>query len=326
MRRRGLLGLLAGGAFAAPFGARAQRTGSAPVRIGYLGSNEKDSEVVAALLRGLHERGFDEGRDFELNLIDYATSGGSLTEKAAALVAAKPALIVADGPETVLRAVRTQSADVPTVVVAVNYDPVARGYAASLAHPGGNVTGVYSHSLEVVAKQLELLRELAPGATQVAVLWATETEDEFTSAGGAAKSLGLDLRGVKLGAPPYDLEAAFRALAEGAPKMMLVLSPPYFVPHRPQIAALALKYRLPAMFRFRSYVDVGGLMSYGVDSPAMRRRAATYVAQILRGAKPGDLPIERTDRFQLVINGKTADQLGLAVPAALRARADEVIE
>ena len=326
MRRRKLLGILTASAIAAPFCARAQPTGGGPVRIGYLASNGKDSETTVAFLQGLHERGFNEDRNFELTLIDYTTSGRSLAEAAAALVAAKPALVVADGPEAVLRALREHSATVPAVVVAVNYDPVARGYAASLAHPGGNVTGVYFQSLEVVGKQLELLRELAPGERRVAVLWGAETADEFAAAGVAAKNLGLELRGVKLGDPPYDLEAVFRALAEDAPKMVLVLSTPYFVPHRPQIAALALQYRLPAMFRFRSYAAVGGLMSFGVDSPAMRRRAAVYVAQILKGAKVADLPIERADRFQLVINAKTADQLGVVLPGSLRARADEVIE
>jgi ABC-type uncharacterized transport system substrate-binding protein len=326
MQRRELLAVMTGGVIACSSPARARQTGGPLARIGYLGSVEKDSDVVSAFLQGLRERDFREGRNFELMLIDYATSGGSLAEKAAALVSAKPVLVVADGSEAVLRAVHEQSVDVPTVVVAVNYDPVARGYAASIAHPGGNVTGVYSQSLAVVAKQLELLHELAPDERRVAVLWGAETADEFAAAQIAATRLGLELRGLKLGDPPYDLEAAFRTLAEGSPKMVLVLSTPYFVPHRPQITALALKYRLPAMFRFPSYVDVGGLMSYGVDAPAMRRRAAVYVAQILGGAKPADLPIEQADRFEFVINARTADKLGLAVPASLRARADKVIE
>jgi ABC-type uncharacterized transport system substrate-binding protein len=151
-------------------------------------------------------------------------------------------------------------------------------------------------------------------------------QEEFDAVQAAAKALGLKLDALKLGDPPYDLEAVFRELAERAPSMVLVLSPPYFVPHRSEIAALALRYRLPAMFRFRVWAEVGGLMSFGVDSEAMRRRAAGYVAKILNGAKPGDLPIERADKFELVINGKTADLLGINVPPSLRARADEVIE
>jgi len=203
---------------------------------------------------------------------------------------------------------------------------VAQGYASSLAHPGGNVTGVYFQSLEIVGKQLELLRELAPGENRVAVLWGAEVEDGFEAALVAAKALGLEVRAVKLGLPPYDMEAAFRALAEDAPKMALVLSTPYFVPFRHQVCDLALKYRLPAMFRFRAYPDAGGLMSFGVDSGAMRRRATAHVGQILNGARPADLPIERADRFELVINAKTADKMGIVVPSSLRARADEVIE
>lgn len=325
MRRRTFISLVGAAAATPARTAGAQQTGR-PSRIGYLGSNEKDSEVVRAFLRGLNERGFREGQNLDLTLIDYVTTSGTLAAKASTLVDAKPALIVADGPEAVLRAVRDRSETVPIVIVAVNYDPVARGYASSLAKPGGNVTGVYFRSLELVAKQLELLKELAPGERRVAVLWGVEVQDEFDAAQIAAKSLGLELRGLKLGEPPYDLEAVFRTLAADAPKMVLVLSTPYFVPHRRQVVDLALKYHLPAMFRFRAYADAGGLMSFGVDGAAMRARAAAYVAQILNGAKSADLPIERADRFEFVINAKTADKLGLVVPVLLRARADEVIE
>ena len=325
MRRREAIAVLGGALMFGPLAAKAQRSGR-PACIGYLSANPRDSAVTRAFIEELSRLGYAENRNLKLLAYDYGVNFGGLAEKAVELVAAKPDLIVADGPELPLKAVRAASNAVPVVFVAVNYDPIARGYAASLARPGGNVTGVFFRSLEVVGKQLELLREMVPGVRRISVLWAPEVQDEFEAVQTAAKALGLEIDAFELGSPPYDLEAVFRKLAEGAPGMLLVLSPPYFVPLRSEVTALALRYRLPAMFRFRPYAEAGGLMSFGVDSLAMRRLAASYVAKLLNGATPADLPIERADKFELVINAKTASVLGLAVPGALRARADEVIE
>jgi ABC-type uncharacterized transport system substrate-binding protein len=325
MRRREFIALLGGSTALRPLAAGGQPAINR-ARIGYLSANPRDSAVNRAFTVELNRLGYAEGRNLELLAFDYGLNPDGLAAKAVDLVTAKLDLIVADGPEAPLKAVRAASNAVPIVVVAVNYDPIARGYAASFTRPGGNVTGVFFRSPEIAGKQLELLKEIAPGANRASVLWAAEVQDEFDAVQATAKGLGLEIDGLKLGDPPYDLEAVFRKLAENGPRMLLVLSPPYFVPHRREIAALALRYRLPAMFRFRVWAEVGGLMSFGVDSEAMRRRAAGYVAKMLNGAKPADLPIERADKFELVINAKTADLLGLVVPPSLRARADEVIE
>jgi putative ABC transport system substrate-binding protein len=210
-------------------------------------------------------------------------------------------------------------------MIAINYDPIEQGYAKSLAHPGGNLTGVFFRSLELAEKQIELLRVMAPQASQLAVLWGAETQDEFASAQAGAKAQGWATRSIELGAPPYDFDAIFRRIAAEAP-IVLVLSTPAFAPHQQEVAAAALRYRLPAMFRFRSYVEAGGLMSYGVDNLALRRLAAGYVAKILTGAKPSELPIQQADKFELVINKQTAAALGLTIPPLLLARADGVIE
>lgn len=322
MLRREFVSLIGGAVIAAPASAGAQQLPS----IGYMSPGPRRIETTGAFFAELARQGYTEGRNFNVLFYDFLAEPESVAARAAEFVRAGVKAIVADGPEAPMRAARDATRTVPIVVVAVNYDPVERGYAASLSHPGGNVTGIFLRSIELAAKQVELLKTLMPDAAQLTVLWAAETEDEFRAVTDSATGLGLQLRSFKLGAPPYDFDAMFRDVADGRPQPVLVLSPPGFAPHRATIAAAALRHRLPTIFRFRSYVDVGGLMSYGVNRPAMSQRAGLFVAKILGGAKPGELPIERADKFELVLNLKTAAALGLVVPPLLRARADEVIE
>jgi putative ABC transport system substrate-binding protein len=235
-------------------------------------------------------------------------------------------LIVAQGPEVALQAVVGASGFIPIVIQAINFDPVERGYVSSLARPGGNITGLFYRQSELAAKKVELLTQAFPDRTRLAVLWDVLTADEFSAAERAAKSLHLELRPLKLENPPYDFAAAFRRMAEGSAQMLLVLSSPFFAEYRRQIAELAIQHRLPAMFLFKSYVQVGGLMSYGVDLAAMYRRTATFVAKILKGAKPADLPVEQPTKFEMVVNLKTAKAIGIELPTSILLRADEVIE
>jgi putative ABC transport system substrate-binding protein len=235
-------------------------------------------------------------------------------------------LIVAQGPEVALQAVVGASRSIPIVLQAINYDPIERGYVASLARPGGNITGLFFRQAELAAKKVELLAQAFPERTRLGILWDALTADEFGAAERAAKSLNLELRTLKLETAPYDFAAAFQTIAQGGAQMLLVLSSPFFAEHRRQLAELAIQHRLPSMFIFKSYVEVGGLMAYGVDQAAMYRRTAVYVARILKGTKPADLPVEQPTKFELVVNLKTAKALGLEVPPTLLARADEVIE
>ena len=322
MRRRYLLVLMTGAAAAVQFAAPAQQN-ERKVRIGYLSPGKGPDTPFFDELALL---GYREGRNLEVMYGVFGDNPDRLPEFATAFVGAPVAVIVARGPEAAVRAVRAASNTIPTVVIAINYDPIEGGYAASLARPGGNVTGVYFQSLELAAKQVELLKAIAPEATRLTVLWGEETAGEFSAAESAAKALGLATRSLKLGAPPYDYDAEFRRVAEGAPPLVLVLSTPAFAGHHTEVAAAALRYRLPAMYRFRNYVEAGGLVSYGIDDPAMARLAARYVAKILGGARPADLPVERADKFDLAINLGTAKALGLAVPPYLLACADEIIE
>jgi putative tryptophan/tyrosine transport system substrate-binding protein len=175
-------------------------------------------------------------------------------------------------------------------------------------------------------KQVELLTQAFPEKTRLGVLWDAQTADQFNAAKRQALALGREVHAVKLDSLPYDFNAAFRSLAEGSPQMLLVLSGPLFAPYHRTITELALHYRLLAMFILRTYVDLGGLMSYGVDIEASFRRIANYVAKILNGVEPADLPVEQPTKYELVLNLKSAKAIGIELPTSLLLRADEVIE
>jgi putative tryptophan/tyrosine transport system substrate-binding protein len=207
-----------------------------------------------------------------------------------------------------------------------NFDPIERGYVKSLARPGGNLTGVFTRQPELAEKQVELLTQTFPDRTRLGALWDAGTTDQFSAAERRVRALGRDLIAVKLETAPYDFAAAFRTLADARSQALLVLSGPTFALHQKTIAELALQYRLPGIFILRTYVDVGGLMSYGVDIDASYRRVAHFVAKILNGAQPGDLPVEQPVKYELVVNLKTAKAIGIELPTSLLLRADEVIE
>jgi putative ABC transport system substrate-binding protein len=261
--------------------------------------------------------------------MDYRSTNQPVAQFAlelAEMVRAKPDVIVTSGAEPQLQAVMPVSGLIPIVFWANNFDPIERGYVKSLARPGGNITGVFTRQPELAEKQVELLTQTFPERTRLGALWDAGTADQFTAAERRARALGRDLTAVKLETVPYDFEAAFRTLAEASSQALLVLSGPTFAFHTKTIAELALKYRLPGMFILRTYVDVGGLMSYGVDIDASFRRVANFVAKILSGARPGDLPIEQPVKYELVVNLKTAKAIGIELPTSLLLRADEVIE
>ena len=279
-----------------------------------------------AFLDELKKLGFREGQNLVVDFRSSQQDMPRLIADVAELIRSKVDVIMASGTEVALQAVMAASSTIPIVIWANNYDPIERGYVKSLAQPGGNVTGVFSRQPELAEKQVELLTQTFPDKTRLGVLWDAQTADQFSAAEHRARALGLELRSVKLESLPYDVDAAFRTLAEGSPQMLLVLSGPLFAPYQRNIAELALQHRLPAMFIFRTYVEAGGLMSYGVHIETSLRRVAAYVAKMLNGAKPADLPVEQPTRFELVVNLKTAKAIGIELPTSLLLRADEVIE
>jgi putative ABC transport system substrate-binding protein len=328
MRRREFIISMGGAAVAWPRAARAQQVGDI-ARVGVLGSSLDNPAARVAFphfLTELRKLGFAEGRNL---IIEFRRSDEGVPKAYAGaneLVAGKANVLFAFGTELALQAAAAARPPVPIVILAVNYDPIAHGYVKSLAHPGGSVTGIVSRQLELAAKQVELLAEAFPNRTRVGALWDAQSADQFSAAERAAQALRLSLHSFKFEKPPYDFAAAFGALAQNEAQMVLVLSSPLFSSHSAQIAELAIQHRLPTIFILRQYVEAGGLMSYGVDFSPMMRRAASFVAKILRGAKPADLPVEQETHFEFVVNLKTAKAIGVTLPTSILLRANEVIE
>ena len=329
MKRREFLGALGGALAAHPLAARAQQHDKI-ARIGILGPSREKNPIsrqgYAIFLTELRKLGFAEGQNIQVEFGRTDEDMAGAFAAANEMVAHKADVLVANGPEVTLQAAAAARPQVPIVMLATNFDPFARGYVKSLAEPGGNITGIFYRQPELAAKQLELLVEAFPERKRIGTLWDIQSAEQADRAEAAAQSMGLSVHSLKLENPPYNFDAAFQALARGDVQMLEVLSSPLFTEHGPLIAALAIRYRLPSMFVFKYYVEMGGLMSYSVDAGHMWRRAASYVAKILRGARAGDLPIERAENFEFTVNLKTAKAIGVTLPTSILLRADEVIE
>jgi putative ABC transport system substrate-binding protein len=273
----------------------------------------------------MRELGFSEGENLKVEYQGVDDPRGPFVA-AAELMRFNPDLIVALGPEVALQAVVGASRAIPIVIAAVNFDPIARGYIRSMARPGGNITGVFFRPIELAAKQLELMTDVFPGKVRLGVLFDAHTSEQFSAAQEVARTANVDIWTWKFDGASYDFNAAFGNATAANVQMALILSSPAVTHHRSRIAELAIQHRLPTMFTFKHYIEAGGLMAYGVDFPPMYRRTADYVAKILSGTRAADLPVEQADKFQFVVNLKTAKALGLEIPPTLLARADEVIE
>jgi len=307
--------------------AEAQQPTKIP-RVGYLAANSLSdiSARVEAFRQGLRELGYVEGKNI---VYEWRSSEGKfdrLPALAAELVRLKVEVIVAGGPNTT-RPAKEATVTIP-IVMAFDGDPVGNGFVTSLAHPGGNITGLSTLAPEISGKQLELLKEIVPKLSRVAVLGNSTLagnaqalkEVELAAGAFGVKVQYLQVRG------PKDIETVFRAASEGRADAVLVLGSPVLVSRQTQVADLAAKNRLPAIYPQSDYMDAGGLMFYGVSITEMYRHAATYVDKILKGAKPADLPVEQPTKFEFIINLKAAKQIGLMIPPNVLVRADKVIK
>jgi putative tryptophan/tyrosine transport system substrate-binding protein len=325
MRRRELL-LLVGGAVTAPRALRAQQK-AMPV-IGFLASASPGPNAanLAALRQGLSEAGYVEGQNVA---IEYRWAEGDfdrLPALAADLVGRGVDVIVTSGGNFSALAAKNATSSIPIVFIA-GADPVEEGLVASLARPGGNLTGVTLFANELWGKRVELISELAPEARTLAKLGNPKwpgTERDIAAVQEAARAKGLHLRILKA-STESDIDAAFASVVDLKVGGLLVGDPTYFG-RREQIVALAARYAVPTIYDFRIYVAAGGLISYGTSQTDTYRNVGTYVGKILKGARPADLPVQQPATFELVVNLKTAKALGLTVPPSILARADEVIE
>jgi len=327
MRRRAFITLL-GGAAVWPLAAHAQQA-AVPV-VGFLhpSSPEPFADRPRAFRQGLKEAGFVEGENVAIEYRWADNQNDQLPALAAELVRRRVAVIAAVGGNNSAFAAKAATTTIP-IVFDVGEDPVRLGLVASLARPGGNLTGINFFTAELAAKRLELLRELVPGAIRIAVLvdpaGPTTTESTLRDIGAAARAMRLQIQ-ILNASTSREIEAAFASFAGERPDALFVGISPFFIVRRVQLAQLAARHAIPTIYQDRLHAEVGGLISYGASLTDAYRQVGVYTGRILKGAKPSDLPVVQSSKFELVINAPTARMLSLAVPPSLLARADEVIE
>ena len=327
-KRRKLLITLGAGALVAPLASFAQQPAKIP-RIGFLGQGPAEgfyTDLLQAFRAGLRELGYVEGKTLVIEYRYAEDKQERLAGLAAELISSKVDVIVAHGTPGTLAAKQATST-IPIVMTGVG-DPVGAGLIASLARPGGNVTGFTNMDVDLAAKRLELLKDLMPKLARAAVLrvpGSRSSELQFDVTQAAARTLGIELQ-LFDARDAKEIESAFSAMAKARVGALTVLANPLILSQQKLIANLAMKGRLPSVFARSENVEAGGLMSYGPSLADLFRQAATHVGRILKGAKPADLPVEQPTRFEFVINRKTAQQMRLTIPPMLLARADRVIE
>jgi putative ABC transport system substrate-binding protein len=328
VRRREFIALLGGAAAAWPLAARAQQP-TMPV-VGFLNYQSQDTiaDLLRAFRQGLKDTGYVEGENVAIAYRWAENQIDRLPALAADLVRRQVGVIATSGGPASAFAAKTATTTIP-VVFAVNEDPVRLGLVASLARPGGNLTGINFFSAELVAKRLELLRELVSGAARVAVLVnpanATTSESTLRDVEAAARTLGLQLK-ILNASTSSAIDAAFETLARDRTDALFVASDAFFFIRRVQLVNLASRHVVPATYSLREFAEAGGLISYGTNIRDAFHQAGVYAGRILKGAKPAELPVIQSSKFELVINHQTARMLGLTVPPTLLSAADEVIE
>jgi putative tryptophan/tyrosine transport system substrate-binding protein len=322
MRRREFITLI-GGAGTWPLGVRAQQTQSM-LRVGSVSLQPSSAPFNVAFQQRMAELGYQEAKNFAFDFVKVA-NGGAYETAYAELVARHVDILVAGGPEIALQSAIAASQAIPIVMIAIDYDPFARGYVTSLAQPGGRITGLFLRQIELTEKRLQFFKDAFPDMEGAMAFWDRISADQWEAAQPAAARLGVRLAGVDLGTPPFDYERALAQAPLEHRKYLFMLNSPLFFADRMRQAEFASRNRIASMFAFRQWAEAGGLISYGPSLTGMYRRGAEIVDRIARGTKPRDLPIEQPTTFELVINLATARKLGLNISSSLLARADEVI-
>jgi putative ABC transport system substrate-binding protein len=330
LRTIGLISTLVLGLLAGPLPAEAQQTGKV-YRIGYLryscGGSLTNNPRYIPFRKGLRELGYIEGQNFVIEYRCADRKPERRPEIAAEMVRLKVDVILAPGARGYIRALQRATRTIPIVLIAIRVDPVKAGYVVSLARPGGNITGITNLESDLHPKRLELLKEVFPRISRVAILWtAGQQRQGMKKLEAAGQALGIQIQSLDAPEGLGSFESAFSAMIREHPDGLIVATSASVIAHRARIFEFTAKRRLPTISSRPQFVDTGGLMSYGPDFQHLYRRVATYVDKILKGAKPGDLPIEQPTKFKLIINLKTANQIGVTIPQEMLFRADKVIK
>jgi putative tryptophan/tyrosine transport system substrate-binding protein len=322
--RRGFITLLSGAALTTwPFALRAQPQPKM-LRVGFVGIQPREFAIYAAFLERMTELSYEEGRNFAFEYIQ-AANVDAYEKSYLELAARKVDVFLAVGNEPALRAALSAAGGAPIAFLAIDFDPLAKGYVASLSRPGGNVTGIFVRQLELAAKRVEIAREVFPTATVVGIAFDTVSREQRDAAADAARKLGFEPHPIEVKGPT-DYGAAFSAMDRLRGQPIVLPAGPMFLRDREVIAHLLLERHIPSVAAFRENTATGALMSYGFDLIGLFRDIAGYVHQIARGAKPSEMPIDHSLRFHMAVNLKTAAALGITLPDSFIARANEVIE
>jgi len=324
VKRRDFVTLLGGAAVTWPLAARAQQPAKM-LRVGTVAGTPKSSPQWVAFERRMGELGYQEGKNFSFDFLQ-AASADEYEVLYRKLAVHMPDVILAIGPEVGLKSALAVTRTLPIVMIAIDYDPFARGYVTNLARPSGNVTGVVFQQIELAAKRIQLIKDAFPDRPAATMFWDRLSADQWQAARSAAATLGLQLSGIELRELPYDYDASLSQAPLDHRGMLIVPTSPFFFRDRARLADFALRHRILSMFVFREWVDAGGLLCYGPSITALFERVAEFVDRIARGAKPADLPIEQPTKFEMVVNLKTARAIGIDLPTAILLRADDVIE
>jgi len=324
MKRREFITLL-GSAAACPLAARAQQ--AKVLRIGVVSAiNPRTASFWVAFDQRMRELGYIEGQNLEIDFVNLSGQLDRYADETRKLVARKPDIIVAPGNELGVKSAVEASDKLPIVIVALDYDPIALGYVASLARPGGNVTGLVSQQIELAGKRLQLLKDAFPGLKSTTVLWDRISADQWQEIRRVAPSLGIRVAGIELGEPPFDYDRLLdRTELDYRDAVVATMTPAMF-PSRARLTEALTSHKMASVFGLRPFAEAGGLSSYGANIDGLDRRAAEFVDRIAKGAKPADLPVEQPTKFELIVNLKTAKAIGVELPTSLLLRADEVIE
>jgi len=322
VRRREFIAGLAGAA-AWPLVARAQQLKI--LRVGYSGIMPRDAPHYAAFEKRMAEIGYQQGRNFTFEYIQAPSIEG-YQQTYSELAARKVDIMLAAGNEPALRAARAAAGATPIVFIAVDFDPVEKGYVASLSRPGSNMTGIFVSQLELAGKRIEVLREIFPNAYRVGLLWDSASREQAVAAVAASEKLGFEPRLLELIGEPPNYVTAMMSMDESRGQPIVIPASPLFLRDRTTIARLLLDHRAPSICALREVMEAGALMSYGVNLADVFRDVADFVDQVASGAKAGDVPMREPSHYHIAFNLKTARDLGVDVPTSLLARADEVIE